>query len=359
MKRWISLLLSLLLVVGAASGCAETGDVKERFSILYFDTFDTLISLIGYADDQETFNRIAEEAHQTFLKLHRLFDAYNEYEGIANICTLNRTAAQAPVEVDPALMELLVLCKEQQPGLHGTLNIAMGSVLLLWHDYREAGLDDPAAAQLPPMEALQAAAAHTNMDDLVLDTQNMTVFFADPELKLDVGAVAKGFATERVARQLEASDMPSFIISAGGNVRAGAAPADGRAAWGIGIQRPEGAVLSASEDDLIEIVYLSDMSVVTSGDYQRYYTVDGVRYHHLIDPTTLMPATHYRSVSILTHDSGMADLLSTAAFLLPYEESRALVESLEGVEAIWVMPDESVRMTDGAAAVAASQGAGQ
>lgn len=350
MKRWISLLLSLLLVVGAASGCAETGDVKERFSILYFDTFDTLISLIGYADDQETFNRIAEEAHQTFLKLHRLFDAYNEYEGIANICTLNRTAAQAPVEVDPALMELLVLCKEQQPNLHGTVNVAMGSVLLLWHDYREAGLDDPAAAQLPPMEALQAAAAHTNMDDLVLDTQNMTVFFADPELKLDVGAVAKGFATERVARQLEASDMPSFIISAGGNVRAGAAPADGRAAWGIGIQRPEGAVLSASEDDLVEIVYLSDMSVVTSGDYQRYYTVDGVRYHHIIDPDTLWPADYFTAVTILCPDSGLADCLSTGIFCMPLEEGMALIESLDGVEALWCTKDGQIYKSSGFAA---------
>ena len=140
--------------------------------------------------------------------------------------------------------------------------------------------------------------------------------------------------------------MPSFIISAGGNVRAGAAPADGRAAWGIGIQRPEGAVLSASEDDLIEIVYLSDMSVVTSGDYQRYYTVDGVTYHHIIDPDTGAPARRYRSVTVLCPDSGLADALSTAVFTMDEAAGRDLLARY-GAEAYWIYPDGSAVWTEG------------
>lgn len=108
----------------------------------------------------------------------------------------------------------------------------MGSVLSIWHEYREAGLDDPENAKLPPMEALQAAAQHMNIDDLILDEAAQTVYFADPEMKLDVGAVAKGYATEIVSQMLLAGDMPSFIISAGGNVRMGNPPADGRTKWG-------------------------------------------------------------------------------------------------------------------------------
>lgn len=137
-------------------------------------------------------------------------------------------------------------------------------------------------------------------------------------------------------------------------MRVGAAPADGRAAWTIGVQKPEGFILSNSENDMLAKFAVSDMSIVTSGDYQRYYTVEGRRYHHLIDPRTLMPGAYYRAVTILTADSGLADLLSTAAFLLPYEESRALIEGLDGVEALWVMPDESIVMTDGAQALARS-----
>ena len=174
-------------------------------------------------------------------------------------------------------------------------------------------------------------------------------------MKLDDGAVAKGYATELVAQMLLASDMPSFIISAGGNVRMGNPPADGRAKWGVGIQDPDGAVLGLS--DIVETLYLTGCSVVTSGDYQRYYVVDGQRYHHLIDPDTLMPDTDFRSVSIITEDSGYADLLSTAAFLMPYEESRAFIDSLDGVEAIWLFPDGSKKMTFGAMNVAKSCGA--
>ena len=107
----------------------------------------------------------------------------------------------------------------------------------------------------------------------------------------------------------------------------------------------------------METLYLTGCSVVTSGDYQRYYVVDGQRYHHLIDPDTLMPDTDFRSVSIITEDSGYADLLSTAAFLMPYEESRAFIDSLDGVEAIWLFPDGSKKMTFGAMNVAKSCGA--
>lgn len=373
MKKSLCWILVLLALAMTLSGCASpsapaatqkptatpvTAD-QQRYSIMYLDTFDTIIQLIGFTENKETFDRVAESAHKSFQHLHKLFDAYNDYtdEGIVSVYTLNQRAALEPVEVDPVLMDLLVFCRERQPTLHNTVNVAMGSVLSIWHDYREAGLDDPAQAQLPPMDALRDAAQHVSMDDVVLDEEKCTVFFRDPAVKLDVGSVAKGYAAEFVARQLTASAMPSFIISAGGNVRVGAPPKDGRSAWGIGVQKPEGYALSTSQDDLLETFYVADMSVVTSGDYQRYYIVDGKRYHHLIDPGTLMPGEFYRAVTILTADSGLADMLSTTAFLLPYEESRALIDSLEGVEALWVMPDESIVMTDGAKALAKSQGA--
>ena len=328
-KAAVILLLVLLTAAFALPGSAD----MNKYSTVFMDTFDTVISLIGYAENQETFNARADETHAMYLHLHKMFDTYNSYadEGIVSVYDVNLKAAIEPVQV------------------------AMGSVLSIWHEYREAGLDDPDNAKLPPMEDLQAAAQHMDINNLILDAENQTVYFADPEMKLDVGAVAKGYATELVAQTLLASDMPSFIISAGGNVRMGNPPADGRAKWGVGIQDPDGAVLGLS--DIVETLYLTGCSVVTSGDYQRYYVVDGQRYHHLIDPDTLMPDTDFRSVSIITEDSGYADLLSTAAFLMPYEESRAFIDSLDGVEAIWLFPDGSKKMTFGAMNVAKSCGA--
>ena len=335
----------------------EAQQGPQRYSTAFLDTFDTVITLIGYTDSEEAFTRQAATAHEMYLYLHKLFDNYNSYEdeGIVSVYTVNERAAQEPVAVDPILFSLLTFCKNQYAAAQGQTNVAMGSVLRLWHEYREAGLDDPESAQLPPMDALTAAAEHIDIDDLVLDAEAQTVYFADPQLKLDVGAVAKGYATEIVAQLLTAGGMPSFTISAGGNVRTGEPPMDGRRAWGVGIQDPDGAVFGTQ--DIVEALYLSNLSVVTSGDYQRFYEVDGVRLHHLIDPDTLMPGAFYRSVTIVTQDSGYADFLSTAAFLMPYDESRAFIESLDGVEALWLFEDGGMEMTEGLVPYARSQGA--
>ena len=352
-KLAAALLLAALLFALALPGQAQ----MNKYSTVFMDTFDTVISMIGFAKNQETFDKWASAVHGQYIYMHKLFDTYNSYEdeGIVSVYTLNQKAAIEPVKVDPILFGLLTYCKSNYELSRQQTNVAMGAMLSIWHDYRDAGLDDPMNAQLPPMEKLEAAMAHTRMDDLILDAENMTVYFADPMMKLDVGAVGKGYATEIAAQMLLAGEMPSFIISAGGNVRVGNPPEDGRPAWGVGIQDPDGSVLGLS--DIVETLFISGRSVVTSGDYQRYYTVDGKNYHHLIDPDTLMPSTYYRSVSIITEDSGYADLLSTAAFLMPYEESRAFIESLDGVEAIWLFPDGSKQMTNGAMSIAKSCGA--
>lgn len=352
-KLAAALLLVVLTIALALPGHAE----MTRYSSVFMDTFDTVIQLIGFAPNQETYDKWSAEVHNQYIHMHKLFDTYNSYEdeGIVNIHSLNTRAAQEPIAVEETLFNLLKLCKSNYELCQGQTNIAMGAVLSIWHNYREAGLDDPMHAELPPIAELQAAAEHIDINDLVLDEENMTVFFADPLLKLDVGAAAKGYATELIAQMLLDSEMNSFIISAGGNVRLGNPPMDGRKGWGVGIQDPDGAILGLG--DIVETLYIANKSVVTSGDYQRYYIVDGKNYHHLIDPDTLMPATDFRSVSIITEDSGLADMLSTAAYLMPYEQSRALIDSLEGVEAMWIFSDGRKKLTNGAMNIAKSYGA--
>ena len=347
------LLLGALMFALILPGHAE----MNRYNSVFMDTFDTVITMIGFADSQETYDMWSNAVHQQYIYMHKLFDTYHSYEneGIVSIYTLNEKAAKEPIKVDPILYGLLKFSKSHYELCQGQTNVAMGSVLSLWHHYRDAGLDNPLRAELPPMELLQSAVPHADIANLILDDENMTVFFADPDMKLDVGAVAKGYATEIVSQMLLSGDMNSFIISAGGNVRLGNPPLDGRKGWGVGIQDPDGAIFGMS--DIVETLFLANNSVVTSGDYQRFYTVDGKNYHHLIDPDTLMPADHFRSVSIITEDSGWADMLSTAAYLMPYEQSRAFIESLDGVEAMWIFPDGSKEMTDGAAKIAKSRGA--
>ena len=154
------------------------------------------------------------------------------------------------------------------------------------------------------------------------------------------------------------NDVTSMILNAGGSsVRLIGKPGvPDRQTWNIAIQNPEvilpsAEYLPAEATETLTVVRTTDTSVVTSGDYQRYYGIEDRVFHHLIDPETGMPAQHYRAVTVVTVDSGLADFLSTALFIMPYAASRALVERLDGVEALWVFADGRVERTPGMAAI--------
>ena len=229
--------------------------------------------------------------------------------------------------MEPELLELLLLAQEWY-AVCDRVNVAMGAVTDIWHAARESGA-------LPSQEALEAAAAHTDFSLVEVDAAAGTVRLRDPALSLDFGALAKGYAAERIAQAL---GEETLLIDAGGNVVAAGKPGDGRAAWDIAVSHPDGGVLC--------VVPVADGCAVTSGGSQRYFTVDGVRYHHIIDPDTLYPANLYRQTTVFCADSALADWLSTSAFLLEYEDSRALVESM-GAKGIWILPDGEVRASDG------------
>ncbi|MHC1786220.1 MAG: FAD:protein FMN transferase [Christensenellales bacterium] len=354
MKRALCLILMLCLMLPLAS-TSESG--FGRFSMSFFGSFDTVISIIGYASSQDVFAAETGKAQERFEYLHQLYDKYNAYGDLHNLHYLNAEAAKAPVAVAPELFSLISWAKKMYAATNKRVNIAFGSVLALWHQAREDYELDPEKAYLPAMADLREAALHTSLEDLVLDEDAGTIFFRDPLLQLDIGAVAKGYAAELVARELLAGPLTSFAINAGGNIRLGRPPLDGRANWGVAVQDPDGFVLSDSNTDVMDTLFLHDTSVVTSGDYQRYYVYNGERYHHIISPDTLMPPRYFRSVTIITEDSGYADLLSTALFLMPCEEGQRFLSGLTGVDAVWVLNDRSIQMTQGLKSRAKSQGA--
>ncbi len=345
-KAAFSLFLALVLLCSVCSSAlgstlADAYASAQRFSRTDLSAFDTVITLVAFAPDQASFDRAADRAFEKIQLLDHIFDGYNAYDDLHNLYYVNLHAAHAPVEVPDDLFQLLSWCKEQWAAGRRETNIAMGAVLSLWHEYRTAGALHPEEAQLPPMEALTAASQHIDFDNVVLDAEKQTVFFSDPDLTLDIGAVAKGYAADAVGRILY-EDMPSFLLSLGGNVYAGNAPLDGRSNWAVGVQNPD-----VTQNGTLDILDVHDKTVVTSGDYWRYYTVDGQRYHHIIDPETLMPSRKMVSVTILCESSILADFLSTALFVLPYEEGRQVADSLDGVEVMWILPDGSIHFTDG------------
>ena len=303
--------------------------------------FDTVITITGYEYSQEKFDAISKEAIDLLGEYHRLYTIYHRFDGLENLCTINELVdgVHRTVTVDRRIIDMLVYAKEMYTLTDGIMNIAMGSVLSLWHDYRTIGKDNPNEASLPPMDKLLAAAEHTNIENMVIDEQNCTVTLTDPLMKLDVGAIAKGYATEQVALYLEEKGVTGYVLNVGGNVRTIGTKADGDE-WTIGIENPNG-------EEYLAYLKLNGHSVVTSGSYQRFYYVDGKPYHHIIHPDTLMPAENFVSVSIVCKNSGLGDALSTALFCLSYQQGKALIESVSDAEAMWVTADGNISYSSG------------
>lgn len=314
----------------------------ERYKASFFDVFDTQTDIISYGTDKEVFTEQVAALKERLEHYHRLFDIYNDYKGINNIKTVNDNAGIAPVVVDSEIIALLKLSKEMYKQTNGQMNVAMGSVLKIWHNYREEASNNPMEAKVPPMDMLKEANKYTDINKIVIDEEASTVYLADANMSIDVGSIGKGYAVERIAEYAKEIGMTNILLSVGGNICAVGTKPDG-SKWRVGIQNPD----TSSKETHVEMVQIADVSVVTSGDYQRYYMVDGERYCHIIDGDTLMPANYFTSVSVVLKDSGVADALSTSVFNMPFEEGLAFVNGLEGVEAIWVLHDGSLKYSDG------------
>ena len=340
------ILLIIVVSVSAAgeSGCRFRGNYG-KYQAEFAELFDTITTVVGYAKSEKEFNGYANIIYERMKELDRLYDIYNEYDGINNLYTVNENAGIAPVTVSRDIIDLLVFAKNGYALTNGTVNVALGSVLSIWHNYREAGINDEESAELPPMDMLEQAAKLTDIDDLVIDDVNNTVFLKKTGMSLDVGGVAKGYAAGKAAQAAKEAGLTSALIDAGGQVVSIGKPMDGvRERWGVGIQNPDLSVDGVR--NILDTVYLNDNVISCSGNYQRFYVVDGEVYCHIIDPSTLMPARIYKQVAVIYPDSVTADLLSTALFIMPYEEGAALAVQI-GAEVLWEFADGTQKATDG------------
>lgn len=351
MKRVMAvcLLASLLFCgLGQLVGCSPAA----LYTTTYFDVFDTVLTLQVAATDRQSAEDAIREVHDCLLDLHRQFDIYHDWAGVNNLKTVNDHAGDGTaIPVTDDVLELLELGLVAYDLSGGRVNICMGSVLALWHTTRETEV-------LPTNEALAAAAQHISKDALRVDRQAGTVCLTDPDARLDVGAVAKGYAAARAAELLRgrvaSGELVGVLMDMGGQVLALGTREDGTP-WIVGVRDPRDGSGAALIDRKVR-----DMIVVTSGVDQRGFTLDGVRYHHLIDPDTLRPATGYLSVTVFVPDGAIcsigdctldmiafADALSTALFLMPIEDGQTLLADISGAYALWVTTEGAVICSDG------------
>lgn len=322
--------IPFILIVTLLFGC--TSPAYKKYEDSYLDYLDTFSTLIAYTSTPEEFDTYSAKMEEDLEYYDNLFNVYDNAP-FNNLKTINDNAGKTAVVVDTELFELIKLSKDMYLQTEGTINIAMGSVLSVWHSYRLEGVSVPA------IEELTSANMHTSIDNIVLDDTKKSVYIADENASIDLGAVAKGYISSLIAEDLKALGMTSGLINIGGNVVAVGKPSD-KDYFKVAIQSPSG------DNSMLDTLSIKDVSVITSGNYQRYYEVDGKRYHHIIDPYTLYPANNFKSVTVITADPTLGDMLSTALFILPLEDGEALAKKYNA-QAMWVDLNDTVTTTEG------------
>ena len=248
----------------------------------------------------------------------------------SEIYTLNSNAGEGFLEVSDMTLDVIQSGLEYSELSQGRFDITMGPIVNLWG----IGTDD---AHLPTPADIEDKLSFVNYNDVKVEGNRVEI---QTGMMIDLGAIAKGYAADQVTKLLSSRGVQSAIINLGGNVKV-LGSKDGKQLYRIGIQSP-----FDDRNDYLGIVTLENSSVVSSGDYERYFELDGKRYHHIFDSKTGYPVeTDTVAVTVVTEKSMAADALSTIFFSLPLEEGMALASDLEGVEVIYIMKDKRVMIS--------------
>ncbi len=329
MTRLAAVGLSLCLLLSSLTlftGCGKQGVYTTGF----LDTFDTVLTVTVGADTREQATEWTTALHVIARDLHDQFSIYDGFSTINNLKTVNRYAGQdKPVKVSREIVELLTLGKEMYTLSGGAVNICMGNLLFEWRRAKEDN-------RVPMKEVVEVILREqTSIDRLVIDSENSTVQITRGNISLDVGAIAKGYVLEKMRVYAEEQGITSLLVNFGGQVLAIGRHPDNDP-WTVAIRDPR----DGSELTVIEV---EDAIVATSADDQRAYTVDGVSYHHIIDPATGYPARLHRSVTVILplEHTTYSDGLSTALFIMNREDGQNLISGYGG-SALWLTAEGEV-----------------
>ena len=300
MKKILLILLLLL------TGCGKQEYSKNLFYM------DTVINI-------KLYNVNEKNANEAFDYLDNL---YQEYENLTDFYDFNSELSKlnndVNYEISSELLDLIKIGYEWDVKTNGLLNINIGNLTKIWHDFRE----NPVS--LPNLNDVKIESLKMENDKILNDKVN-----------IDLGAIVKGYVTEKAGNYLESVGIDYYLINAGGNVKAGKS---NKGYYNIGIASP-------ISNETFEIVKNENISVVTSGGYERFYEYNGVMYHHIIDPNTLYPANNMKSVTVIGEDSGLCDILSTTLFLMDIDEGKEFIKDYD-VKVIWFTNDNQIIKSD-------------
>jgi thiamine biosynthesis lipoprotein len=330
-NRTLLILLAILLLAGGVTLLYQQRTreyVSEQFLM------DTLVTIRVYGKDPEVLKAAVAAAYAEMHRIADLADRFPQTGTVAcrssDVCHINEQAGIGPVRVDADTLAMLALAKKYHDLSAGAFDVTIGPVMDLWGFAENS-------PHVPPLASIVEALALVDNNRLLVNATDQTVYLQTVGMKLDLGAVAKGYATEKALQAIIGHGIKKALIDAGGNIRVLGTNVR-NTPWRIGIKDPR------KSDAIVAIVALEDAAAVTSGDYYRYFEANGQRYHHILDPRSGYPANENMSVTVFSKDAGLADVLSTALFVLKGEEAIALAKEI-GVDLFLVRADGRILIT--------------
>ncbi|MDD4237280.1 MAG: FAD:protein FMN transferase [Desulfotomaculaceae bacterium] len=297
---------------------------------------DTLIQITVISEDEEKGAKALEKAFAEYERIHSITDRFQkDGQTIAasnDVVAINENAGTKPVTVSVDTINMIERSNYFAGSTGGAFDVTIGPVMDLW------GFGE-SEQHVPADEEINRALSLVDYNKVKVDPDNMTAFLSKPGMSLDLGGVAKGYATDEAVKALRAMGIQHAMINAGGNVYALGAKPDG-SPWRVGVQDPRG------EKGIIAILSVKDKAVVTSGDYQRYFEQEGVRYHHIVAPSTGKQARDVMQATVVAASATDADILSTTLFVLGSKSGMSFVQELPATGAIFVGADKQVSYTD-------------
>ncbi len=267
-----------------------------------------------------------------FREIHRLEELLSTWIPASELSRVNDSAGREAVTVSPETFELLARSKEIAELTQGGFNIAVGPAVEAWSVTERMSI--------PTKDELDRLKEIVDQAQIRLDARARTVFLLKQGMRIDVGGIGKGFAADRAVVVMQAAGATAGVVALSGDIKTfGRFPDGAKFQFGIRHPRNEGAVLATLD--------LENEAISTAGDYERFFERNGVRYHHILDPVTLEPARQCQSVTVIASEGTLADGLDTGLFVMGPERGMALVERLDGVEAVIVDRDGKVMVSSG------------
>jgi thiamine biosynthesis lipoprotein len=314
LTRPLAILLLLgLLALFAVQRCHREPESVSRSRLL----MGTVVEITAFGEAQKPLEEAVSAAFRAMERVEERMSASRPHSDVSRL-----NASAAAVEVAPETAEVLALGRQVALASGGAFDMTLGRLKQIW-------AIEEAEPRIP--SARDIAAALAGIGPQALQMEGNRVGKRAPDLLVDLGGIAKGFAVDQAIEVLRRAGVAHASVNAGGDIRL-LGDRQGRP-WRIGIQHPR------DSQSLLATLELAQVAVVTSGDYERFFERDGIRYHHLFDPRSGRPAPLCQSVTVVAASAAEADALATAAFVLGPEAGLRFIEAWPGAEALLVAAD--------------------